>query len=93
MSQQEFEDSDESLRLQLAGQEFEDSDESLRLQLAGQEFEGSDESLRLQLGGARVGSYIRIETNGVLCEFIENLDPLSPSLWEGCCRGRPSQGM
>ena len=39
----------------------------------GQEFEGSDESLHLQLERARVGSYIRIETNGVLCEFIENL--------------------
>ena len=43
----------------------------------GQEFEGSDESLCLQLEGARVGSYNRIETKEVLCEFIENFDPLT----------------
>ena len=45
--------------------------------MSRQEFEGINESLRLQLEGARVGSYIRIETKWVPCEFIENLESAS----------------
>ena len=61
--------------------------------MSQQEFEGIDDSLRLQLEWARVGSYIQIETKCVPCEFIENLDPLISSLWEGCCWGRPQAGV
>ena len=62
-------------------------------EMSQQEFDGIDDSLRLQLEWARMGSYIQIETKCVPCECIENLDPLIPSLWEGCCRGRPGWGM
>ena len=65
---------------------------SRQAELNRQEFEGVDESLRLQMEGARVGSYIRMETRGMPCEFIDNLDPHRPIIVGGLLPGETSLG-
>ena len=65
---------------------------SRQAEMNRQEFEGIDESLRLQLEGAKVGSYVRIETKGMPCEFVENLDPHQPIIVGGLLPGETRLG-
>ena len=65
---------------------------SRQAEMNRREFEGMDESLRLQLEGARMGSYVRIETREMPCEFIENLDPHHPIIVGGLLPGETRLG-
>ena len=65
---------------------------SRQAEMNRQEFEGIDENLRLQLEGARLGSYIRIETRGMPCEFVEDLDPHKPIIVGGLLPGETRLG-
>ncbi len=57
-----------------------------------EEFEGMEDELRVQYEGFRPGMYVRIEVEGLSCEFIENFDPSYPVILGGLLAGEDNIG-
>ena len=53
------------------------------LQLNRAEFDDMDPTLRTQYEGFRPGLYVRIQINGMPCEFVQHLDATYPILLGG----------
>ncbi len=52
-------------------------------QLNRAEFENLDDDSRVQFEGFRPGMYVRVQINGVPCEFVENFDSSYPVILGG----------
>ncbi|CAG8573355.1 14656_t:CDS:2 [Acaulospora colombiana] len=54
-----------------------------QMRLNREEFEGVSQETRALVEGYRPGSYVRIELNGVPCEFVQHFDPSYPIIVGG----------
>ena len=53
------------------------------MQLNRAEFENVSEEVRASLEGYRPGLYLRVEVEGIPCEFVQHFDPSRPLIIGG----------
>ncbi|ELU07192.1 hypothetical protein CAPTEDRAFT_169059 [Capitella teleta] len=73
---------------------YDDWKEELQQQatLNREEFEGLDDESRAQYEGLRPGLYVRVQVNGMPCEFVEHFDPSYPIIIGGLLHSEQNIG-